>query len=491
MKLKFNNKASIILLTSVLTIVSCKKGFLDVDPDMRTYIDSPEKLGQLLSTAYPRNEYITFAETASDNVEDKGPGIGANDALLTAYYNWQDWPGSERNSATAYWNSCYAAIAAANQALEAIETRNMGPEALPYKGEALVARAYAHHMLAIFFATPYKKETPNDAPGIPYVTEPEKVLLVKYDRGTVQSVYEKIEKDLVEGINLIDDSKYQVPKYHFTRAAAHAFAARFYLFKGEWQKVIEHANAVVTGGDFTSRLRPWNTTFAQMGRDQYRIEYSKPENPSTLLLTSANSTYQRMANTYHYGMGLKGRQTYAASNNIIGKALSNYLTTYTDGVSASTTKWLEYFFYTTPDTGYPYIQQILLSTDETLMNRAEAYTQLGLIELELKDLNTFYSTRVNGYSPSTDLLTAERVMNYFEKSDIKEAMIDAILAAKKAEFMQEGLRWLDIVRHDITVVKNLYIGEDETIIKLEPGDPRRLFQIPEEAKLAGIELNPR
>jgi len=82
-------------------------------------------------------------------------------------------------------------------------------------------------------------------------------------------------------------------------------------------------------------------------------------------------------------------------------------------------------------------------------------------------------------------------MNYFEKSDIKEAMIDAILAAKKAEFMQEGLRWLDIVRHDITVVKNLYIGEDETIIKLEPGDPRRLFQIPEEAKLAGIELNPR
>jgi len=190
-------------------------------------------------------------------------------------------------------------------------------------------------------------------------------------------------------------------------------------------------------------------------------------------------------------MGLKRRQTYAASNNIIGKALSNYLTTYTDGVSASTTKWLEYFFYTTPDTGYPYIQQILLSTDETLMNRAEAYTQLGLIELALKDLNTFYSTRVNGYSPSTDLLTAERVMNYFEKSDIKEAMIDAILAAKKAEFMQEGLRWLDIVRHDITVVKNLYIGEDETIIKLEPGDPRRLFQIPEEAKLAGIELNPR
>ena len=491
MKLNLNKIIIAALIVSPITFVSCKKGFLDVDPDMRTYINSPEKLGQLLSTAYPRNEYITFAETASDNAEDKGPGIGTNDALLTAYYNWQDWPGTERNSATAYWNSCYAAIAAANQALESIETEKMGAEALPFKGEALLARAYAHHMLSIFFAQPFKKGEANTAPGIPYVNKPEKVLLVQYDRGTVQSVYENIEKDLTEGINLIDDSKYEVPKYHFTRAAAHAFAARFYLFKGDWQKVVEHANLVVTGGDFSTRLRPWNTTFTQIGRDQYRIDFSKPENPSTLLLTSANSTYQRMMNTYHYGMGLNGRQIYAAAGNIIGKTLSNTLVTYTDGVSASTWKWLEFFFYTTPSTGFPYIQQILLSTDETLLNRAEAYTESGQYDLAIKDLNTFYSTRVTNYSPTTDMLTQARINTYFETQDAKEGLIKAILAAKKAEFMQEGMRWLDIVRRDITVVKNLYVGENETEIKLEPGDPKRLFQIPEEAKLSGVPLNPR
>ena len=491
MKLKLNKIAIIAAIISLQAMPSCKKGFLDVDPDMRTYIDSPAKLGQLLSTAYPRNEYITFAEIASDNSEDKGPGIGTNDALLTAYYNWQDWPGSERNSASAYWNSCYAAIAAANQALESIETENMGDEALPFKGEALVARAYAHHMLSIFFAQPYKIGGANTAPGVPFVDKPEKVLLVKYDRGTVQSLYDKIEKDLEDGIGLIDDSKYEVPKYRFTRAAAHAFAARFYLFKGEWDKVVEHANAVVTGGDFSTRLRPWNTTYVQIGRDQYRIEFSKPENPSTLLLTSANSTYQRMMNTYHYGMGLEGRQAFTATNNVIGKTLSNTLVTYTDGVSASTWKWLEFFFYTTTDTGFPYMQQILLSTDETLLNRAEAYTQLGKYDLAIKDLNTFYSTRVTGYSPTTDVLTQERINDYFEKTDNKEALIEAILAAKKVEFLQEGMRWLDIVRHDLPVVKNLYIGEEETKIRLEPGDPKRLFQIPEEAKLAGIELNPR
>lgn len=490
MKFNRNNSIAAIILFSLI-FTSCKKGFLDVDPDMRTYIDDTEKLGQLLSTAYPRNEYITFAETASDNAEDKGPGIGSNEDLLTAYYNWQDWPGSERNSSNAYWNSCYAAIAAANQALAAIEEGKLGAQALPYKGEALVARAYAHHMLAIFFAMPYKPGGANTAAGIPYVTKPETVLLASYGRGTVQSVYDNIEKDLLEGINLIDDSKYSVPKYHFTRAAANAFAARFFLFKGEWQKVLDYANATVSGGDFSTRLRPWNTTYTQVGRDQYRIDFSKPQNPSTLLLTSANSTYQRMMNTYHYGMGLKGRTTYTAANNVVGKNLANTLVTYTDGVSASTWKWLEYFFYTTTDTGFPYIQQILLSTDETLLNRAEAYTELGQFEQALKDLNTFYSTRVVNYSALTDVLTLSRITNYFETPDTKEAMIKAILAAKKAEFMQEGMRWLDIVRRDLTVTKNLYVGETETTIELIPGDPKRLFQLPEETKLAGIEPNPR
>ncbi|MCH5690361.1 hypothetical protein LWM68_42695 [Niabella sp. W65] len=53
------------------------------------------------------------------------------------------------------------------------------------------------------------------------------------------------------------------------------------------------------------------------------------------------------------------------------------------------------------------------------------------------------------------------------------------------------MRWLDIVRRDITVTKKLYIGEEETTIELKAGAPRRLFQLPEEAKLAGLELNPR
>ena len=104
------------------------------------------------------------------------------------------------------------------------------------KGEALVARAYAHFMLVNFFSKFYDPATASTDPGIPYVTEPEKVFIKQYDRKTVQYVYDMIEKDLLEGLPLYRIRNYNVPRYHFNRAAANAFATRFYLYKKDIPK---------------------------------------------------------------------------------------------------------------------------------------------------------------------------------------------------------------------------------------------------------------
>lgn len=53
-----------------------------------------------------------------------------------------------------------------------------------------------------------------------------------------QSTYAQIEKDLEQGLSLLKGAKYEVPHYHFTQQAAFAFATRFYLFKGNWDKAI-------------------------------------------------------------------------------------------------------------------------------------------------------------------------------------------------------------------------------------------------------------
>jgi starch-binding outer membrane protein, SusD/RagB family len=212
-------------LCALLGTTSCKK-FLEKNPDNRAALETPEQVSQLLTTAYPQGNYMAFCESISDNVSDKG--TGGLDLTVVQPYFFKDVTENEQDSPEGYWNACYAAISAANQALDACNNAANTASFSSQKGEALICRAYAHFMLVTLFAKPYDASNPTSSPGIPYVLTPEKIIFQNYSRKTVGYVYEMIEKDLLAGIALIDDTRYTVPRYHFTKAAANAFAARFF-----------------------------------------------------------------------------------------------------------------------------------------------------------------------------------------------------------------------------------------------------------------------
>ncbi|WP_316785667.1 RagB/SusD family nutrient uptake outer membrane protein [Pedobacter frigiditerrae] len=493
--MKLNTKHFLLFgLPLLFTAQSCNK-YLDQEPDNRTQINSVSKVAQLVATAYPQYDYYTFTEAASDNAEDKGNGVGTTADVSTLPYFWKDVVGAGTGTSTNYWNGCYSGIAAANQALESIQQNDFGNAVLPYKGEALVARAYAHFMLVTFFAKEYTIGGANDSPGIPYVTVPETKVIQQYDRGTVKSTYEQIEKDLTEGIALLSASAYSVPKYHFTPAAAHAFAARFYLFKGEYQKVIDHANAVVAGGDYTGQVRPFNSSLAAMSTADYQAALTKSDQKHILLLANQYSAYQRLTSP-RYGYGQNLVKMFAAggsSGNITGKAYQNKILSY--GVPNYTAyKYREYFYVTdqVANIGFPYIMAPLLITDEALLNRGEAYAKLGQYENALKDANLILANTVANYNPAADAATQAKVATFYGVADPKEGIVKLILDIKKAQFLQEGMRWMDILRNHLPVKHNIYDANGvETFVTLEAGDNRRVFQIPEEAKLSGVPLNPR
>src|SRR5690349_2090792 len=194
---------------------SCKK-FLEKNPDNRASLESPEQVAQFLGTAYPQSNYMAFCESISDNVADKGTG-GLDLTVLQPFF-FKDVTENEQDSPEGYWNSCYAAISVANQALEACGKATDSARYSSQKGEALVCRAYAHFMLVTLFAKSYNRDSAAFNPGIPYVTTPEKVVFQNYTRKTVAYVYEMIEKDLLAGLPLLDDTRYTVPRYHFTKA---------------------------------------------------------------------------------------------------------------------------------------------------------------------------------------------------------------------------------------------------------------------------------
>ncbi|MEJ2882666.1 RagB/SusD family nutrient uptake outer membrane protein [Pedobacter sp. GR22-6] len=472
-----------VLLASVNA--GCNK-YLNQSPDQRTTLNTPQKVSELLVTAYPRGNYYLLSESMSD-IASFTSLSGIDFPVNQNGYFWTDVQDIQQDSPTYYWNACYTAIAAANQALDAIAKADDPQRYVGQKGEALLARAYAHFMLVTFYSRAYDPATAETDPGIPYVTEPETVVFKNYDRKTVAYVYQQIEKDFLDGIPLINDS-YSVPAFHFTRKAAYAFATRFYLFRKDAAKTIEFANLAFPANNFAANVRPWKS-YANFNVEQLETAYSNAANPGNLLIAETVSRVGRNYKRPIYSVNqtrLNGILTPVGVNLSAYKIYSNSSTFY------YVLKFVEHFVRTSINatTGTGYTMVPLLTTEEVWLNRAEAYIMQGKYAEALTDMNGFISTRVTAYVPATHNLTETRIKTFYEEmtTDTKQAYIYALLALKKAEFVHEGMRWMDIVRHKLPVVHEDAQGKTYT---LEPDDKRKLWQLPAEVALSGVPQNPR
>jgi hypothetical protein len=475
-----------ILLSAALLLPGCRK-YLEQVPDNRTELNSPDKVSQLLSSAYPGTDYITFCEAMSDNSGFRNKSGG--DLENENPYLFKDFASSSLGTPDQYWGNGYEAIAAANQALEACNGASVPNAYAPYKGEALVARAYIHFMLVTFFARAYDPATAAADPGIPYVLEPEKTLYKQYERNTVAYVYEMIEKDITEGIPLLDDKAYKIPAFHFNNAAAHTFASRFYLFKRQYDKVIEHAGKALSAGNPAGSLRPLNTTYRRLAYGDLLARYTSSEEKANFLLAGANALWARGARSYKYGLNSAiADDLYYGSNATGGSWAYNLFSYGSNPDRQALPKFLENFVETGPGIGYAYIYIPLLSAEEALFNRAEANVMLGNFDAALSDLNAFASTRIKNYNSTEHNLAQEKIKAFYSATDLKDALIRTILDFKRVEFMQEGLRWLDILRHRLPVT---HAAEDGSKIEITADDPRKVLQIPQSAQREGIPPNPR
>ncbi|MCS3800347.1 RagB/SusD family nutrient uptake outer membrane protein [Niastella sp. OAS944] len=481
----------------LFTTVGCKK-FLEKNPDNRASVTTPEQVSQLLGTAYPQGNYMAFTESISDNVTDKG--TGTQEKTNIDPYFFRDVTDNQQDSPENYWNACYTAIAAANQALEAI--RN-APDSTLYaaqRGEALVCRAYAHFMLVTFFSKVYDPSTAGSDLGIPYVTTPEKVVFQKYDRKTVEYVYNMIEKDLTTGLPLIDDTKYTIPRYHFTKAAANAFASRFYLFKGDYKSVLAYSNAVLGTGDVTPMLRPWNTTYRTMTPQELFAVYQKATEPANLLLVETVSNWGRDYYRVRYGLSADLRDEILAVEGLMtigtnddSAELAFRYQTYTAGTNNIVLpKINEYFVRSSVNAniGLPYVMVPLFTAEEVLFNRIEAniYLNASNANAAIADLNAYASTRFVDYNIADYTITPAKLQDYYATGNVRLNTLYALLDFKRAEYMQEGMRWFDIIRYGIGITHTTTTGET---MSLPDGDLKRVFQLPESVKQSGMPLNPR
>ena len=529
MKMKKN---IFVIVALAVGMVSCN--FLDHEPDMRATINTKEKVQLLLVSAYTQANSAPICEYSSDqvidnNVPDSKTGQANAVLPLDEMYNeifaWKPVKSSGSQDSPKYlWDGHYTAIATANQALKAIEKLeaegiNMNAE----KGEALLSRAYHHFLLAGVFCQAWKDEvaSKNDL-GIVYMLEPETKVAPQYVRGSLYDTYMAIEKDIEEGLKLVSDEYYSVPRYHFNVKAAHAFAARFYLYKRDWAKVVEHADHVLSTTDETTLSLLYD---AQTGRDQSNIElafnhYIDVKAPSNLLLhtTMSSSAYAHFPayGRYQHNGDAQNFSTYGSGPCWSGNFPGFGLWSADQKLGGFCAKDYYMFEYTDKVNGYGYIHGVTraFTTNETLLCRAEAKAYLNDLEGSANDFRLWcqgYNVggRMQMLKDSTVDLSPEKITKFYtEKAGTKFApvlhnqdmssgwvisaeqlpFVHCALHFRRIEGLHDGLRWHDIKRYGIEIEHMQ--GKDPARV-LVWNDDRRAIQLPQEVIMAGMTANPR
>lgn len=515
------SKLLYILAPVCLALGGCN-AFLDEDPDNRAKVETPEDVQELLVNAYPQATYHLICEMMSDNVRDRGFGVDCVTAITDdEMYNWKDGTDSDYDSPFAVWAGLYEGISSANYAIRVIESKPDWENYRPMLGEALLCRALNHFLLVNLWAEHYDPATAATALGIPYVTEPETTAVKEYTRNTMEETYRMIEEDIRRGIQMLDDRIYGQPKFHFTKRAAHAFAARFYAYKGgEWEKVLDHARQAVPE-DFRTEIRDLN---AESGADdplEYCMAYTDPGH-STILLSVCVPTYYNdiylrcpimnsryvltpaLQSELYWGERIHGGPFSYRVEGLTGTTVSHMMKNYGYFKSVSATS----------STGMTYVNVPMFTVEDVVLNRMEAYVMLGDTVRFLRDLNRFLPSRTNNYRAENHTVRmkgqgqrSNSLINFFnngtwpemrlepyykaelEADECKMAGMMAIAWLRHREFMQEGMRWFDIKRFHLPVVHWRHWERD--YITLDRYDKRRALQIPQEAQKVGVVPNER
>ena len=516
------NKKVLYIILSAVALTGCN--FLDKNPDNRTEIDSKKKVRLLLVNAYDAPNYGPIGEFSSDNIIDNNTPDAVGhintkqpfDPGYNQIFAWQDVTAfAGQDSPYWIWNNSYHNIAVANQALEAIaKLEAKGQDMSSERAKALLCRAYNHFILVNIFSKAYRSDelSKNDL-GVHYMTKPETEVKPAYVRHSVTEVYQLIEKDLLEALPIVSDEYYTVAKYHFNAKAAYAFAARFYLFKRDYSKVIMYANKVLGSTPSEAAMVMFD---AANCKEKGNIElelyaWTDVASPANLLILSTYSfaLYGNTTTSCRYTFNREPRDYTVNgagpcwSSSFPGASIWRFNANFGGFFS----KMYEPFEYTdkVAGIGYPHSLRREFTTGETLLCRAEAEIMQGNLSAAVADMNVW----AKGYL-CTQNLTDANIKNFFRSgknvhhtpvlhntdmcpewiiSDDKLPYLWCALHFRRIETLHDGMRWFDIKRFGIEIKHE--IGYPVVTKTLTWNDDRRAIQLPQEALIGGQQPNPR
>jgi len=514
-----------LALAAGLGLTSCND-FLDKLPDSRMEIDNVEKAQKVLVSAYATSHPAYYLEMYSDNSDQYDvTGWTAANRFQGEAWSWADATDiSSDESPMSLWERHYAAISAANEALEYVNRVSQpSSQENAVKGEALLARAYNVFMLTTIFCNSYDASTASKELGVPYPEHTQRVINEYYSRGTLAETYAKIEADILEGLSLIKEYSPEKPKFHFTYNSGCAFAARFYLYYQKYDEAVAYATNVL-GSEPAAKLRDWTSYASLSSNGQIQPNaFVDANNKANLLLETVYSEWGVIGGPYSYGDQyahgslVSSTETLQAAGpwGASGSSNFNYEVWYNNSLSKYIFRKVPYSFEyedIQAGTGYAHSEYSVLNTDLLLLERAEAYALQGNYEAAIADVNA----ELSKFGSNNQSVSLEKIKNFYNSIEYytpteptpkkkfntsfaidgkdQEPVLHCILQLKRMLTLHEGVRMQDVKRYGITIYRRVLNSNQKVIAvtdSLLPNDPRRAIQLPKDVITAGLEANPR
>lgn len=451
-------KSVSIALLLVVVLTSCGDEFLEKNPKLdvtETDIFASEKLiDATMAGVYTRFKNSSFAggniAVIFDNRSDDFVNTGNNTYAHSDTYNMTVGQNSTMNPG--FFQAGYLAINAANTLKENLENRQDLPisdaKRQQYIANCLFIRDISWYYLAQVYSQPYAYD-PNSK-AIPVHTEA--VTGPGYNEAslwTIGEIYDQIIKDLNNNtISALPANGTSFDATIPSQAAGHMLLQRIYMAKQQWQEAINEGEKV-TGFTLSSSVR-----------DMFDAPYHTTENIYSLPFTNTERGGGNPASYISSGAGYI--DTLNARNGIITipayRLPTDSRTSFikVDPATGRETWYEKYDEYTTP------LEWIhIFRYAETLLNLSESYFNIGN---ETKAAELLHQVRSRSI-PTGDVIDV--------KSLTGNALKEAIYNERRAEFIGEGIRGLDISRraedfiHPLATRSN---GKWDTVVVATPSN---------------------
>lgn len=432
----------ILALLLCLSVVSCKKDFLNIVPKGKQVAVTTNDYSLILnSTDFYVNTYAGGWQAPAimgDDIAAESSYYNSAQARTQAAFIWADdiYQNSDILFGVREWlSNMYTVNKVINEVMQSTGGTDQQKKAI--LAEAYANRAFLNFQFVNFYGKPYVAATAATDPAFPIITTAD-ISVNNFTRASVQEMYSAITSDFTTAITNLPLAN-TAGAIRFSKGAAEGLLGKVYLFMGNNANALTMFNSAFADNALAkspARLYDYNVEFSTGGKF-LPITSDGPNNSPEV--NADDVTESLLARTYYNGVySGNGFGTDFVVLSPQASALMQpsdlrlkfYSPNFAYGTPNPSGRLAKYNSYSGPNVKYG------LQISELYLLRAECKTRLNDLTGAKTDVETLRKCRM----PVANATVSSTI------ASSQPALLQFIFDEREREFATQGYRWFDMRR---------------------------------------------